>query len=156
MYYLLQSNHQNKKIFVQSLLDEFRYIPKFVLIIFDSLNELNLDKKQYPNYYNTNLESNLDSIIGYVEKLKNEASTINGIIMIYGFQKFLNNLSSSEKLVKLANILKAYEKVSLIIVDDANKLKTISDETWFNSVFTTTDGIWIGNLIGDVRSVFNY
>ncbi|MBR1416202.1 MAG: type VII secretion protein EssC [Bacilli bacterium] len=147
---IITSNRiSNTRKFTLSLLHVLRYIPRFVQITFDSLNELNLDKKDYPNYYNSNLEASLDTITNYINKLKSENSDISGLILIYGFQKFMNSLSTKDKFTNLVNTLKSYEKISIIIVDDVNKIKSYNYEPWYSSLFNTNDGIWIGKGLSD-------
>ena len=45
--------------------------------------------------------------------------------------------------------LKEYEKLSIIVVDDAAKIKTFNYETWFTQIFSINDGVWIGRGITD-------
>ena len=139
----------NTKNFVLSLLEEIRTIPKFVLVTFDSLNELNLDKKLFPNYYTDNINNNIDMISNYVEKLKNDKTDVSGLIVIYGLQKLINSLSDKEKFSNLVKNIKEFEKISLLIIDDVNKIKLFNYEPWYTQIFNPNDGIWIGKGLSD-------
>ena len=46
-------------------------------------------------------------------------------MLIYGINKLINKISSSEVINNLVKAIKEYEKVGLIIVDDSSKLKKI-------------------------------
>ena len=138
--------------FVLSLLSIFRIINNTVLFILDPIKQLNLNIEQYPNYYNDNLEELLDKLIEYINNLIEQKSNNQGIIFIYGIDKFISKIDK-KKFEDLTKKVKKYEKISLIIVDDATKIKAYAFESWFTSVFSTRDGIWIGKGITE-QSVF--
>ena len=80
---------------------------------------------------------------------KEENSNQTGVIMIYGISKFISKLEKQQEMADLVKLIKEYEKISLVIVDDASKIKQFSFETWFNGFFSVNDGIWIGRGIAD-------
>ena len=91
----------------------------------------------------------MKNITDYITKLKEQNSTQTGIIIIYGIAKFISKLASPQEMTTLTNLIKSYEKISLVIVDDASKIKQLAFESWFNGLFSLNDGIWIGKGIAD-------
>jgi len=135
--------------FVLSLLQVFKSIPKTNTIVFDPVKVLNLDRNIFPNSYQDNFDIITDKIGEFIEKLTSNKSTQQGIILIYSLTKYLSKLTDSSKFAQLIDKLKKYENISLIIVDDAAKLKQLEFESWFRGTFSVNDGIWIGRGITD-------
>lgn len=134
--------------FVKSLLKLFVMIPNNLVMIIDAVKELNLDTNIYNNYYVDHFDEILDKITSYVNDLINQSSSINGVIVIYGLNKFINKIEKS-KIDGLLLVLKNYEKISLVVVDDYSKIKGYAFDTWFNGNVSLNDGIWIGRGISD-------
>lgn len=137
------------KNLVTSLITEFKNVKNFVLMIFDANKELNLDNNTYKNYYTSNIKGNVEVINKYVDDLKNKNSSINGLIVIYGLQKFVDLVDDSKLLETFTNNLKKYENISLLVVDDVSRIKKYAFETWFKDVSNTNNGIWVGRGISD-------
>jgi len=139
----------NTKNFVKSLLHIFKTIPNNNLIVIDSQKQLGLSKDEYHNYYTENLDNVLLKINEYVVNSINNKSNNNGVILIYGLNKFINKVNNTTKITELVNNIKKYEKISLIIVEDYNKIKNYCFEPWFTSIFNLNNGVWIGRGITD-------
>ena len=139
----------NTEKFVRSLLFILRNINNNNLIIIDAVKELMLDPAEYFYYYNDSFDSVLDKLIEFLDKLIEGNAQNIGVILIYGLNKFVTKLENISKLEELIKKVKKYEKISLIVVDDANKIKNYQFESWFNGNFATSDGIWIGKGISD-------
>ena len=139
----------NTEKFVKSLLVVLRNISSISLMIIDPMKALMLDTTYYPNYYNDNLDSVVDNICNYVDELINKKSQVEGVIVIYAVSKLISKLSDSSKFDELVKKIKVYEKISIIVVDDASKLKDYTFDDWFTSIFTVNDGIWIGKGMSD-------
>ncbi len=139
----------NTANFVISLLYLFRFIPNMNILVIDPMSLLGLDKMQYPNYYTENLEGVMGQIIDYIKKLIEIQSQVRGILLIYGFNKFVDKCGDKNKLTEIFKTIKEYEKFSVIAVDDAPKLKAYVYEAWFTSIFNMSDGIWIGRGLAD-------
>ncbi len=148
--YIVTSNKlANTETFVRSLLYLFHFIPSTNLIVIDANGKLALNKMQYPNYYTTEFDAVINQIKDYIQKLKDMKSESQGIILIYSFSKMYEKLEEQTKWQELLKSIKAYEKFSIIIVDDASKLKSYTFESWFTSIFSISEGIWIGRGIAD-------
>ena len=103
----------------------------------------------YPNYYTDNLNVVLEKLTEYFSKLIESKSENNGIVLIYGVSKFITKVNDNTKVLEFIKKIKEYEKISVIIVDDASKIKQYAFESWFNGTFSTNDGIFIGRGISD-------
>ena len=106
-----------------------------------------LNNQEYPNYYKDNFSEVLDKLIDYITNLIENKSNVEGYIVVYGLNKFITKLNDNNKLTELLKKLKEYEKISLIVIDDAAKIKTYNYEKWFTENFSINDGIWIGKGI---------
>ena len=138
----------NTKNFILSLLSIIRILNNTNLFILDPIKQLMLDIKNYPNYYNNNLEEILDKINEYIKSLIDKKSQDQGVILIYGLDKFITKIDK-KKFEELSTNIKKYEHISLIVVDDASKLKNYAYESWFSSIFSTSDGVWIGKGVSE-------
>ena len=139
----------NTKIFVESLITTFSYFKNLFLVVIDAAELLEDIKQTVVNYYNDNFDVVLNSLNKLLEKYKNENSNVKGIILIEGFGKFMNKIKNKEDFTKLLELLKAYEKINLVIVDIPSQVKAYSFESWFSSSFSLTEGIWIGKGVSD-------
>ena len=83
-------------------------------------------------------------MINKIKKLIEEKSNQSGIIFIYNMNKFIKKVNNNTKINELFNLVKEYEKMTVIVADGANQLKNFAYEAWFTSIFNTSDGIWIG------------
>ena len=143
---IISSNKiQNTEKFIKSLIQEFGYI-NTNLIVIDSMKSLNLNNQ---NYYTDNFDELLDSLNEFVQKQIDSKATNECVLLINGINKFISKLNDKSKFDNLMNLIKKYEKISVIIVESSNKLKDFSFETWYTSIFSQNDGIWIGKGISD-------
>ncbi len=147
---LITSNKlSNTEKFVRSLLYLFRLMPNTNIIVLDAHHFLNLNKMEYPNYYTSDLDTVLDQLIEYVHKLKEIGSQNKGFVLVYGINKLMDKLEDKKKFEEFIKVIKAYENITVIVVDDASKIKSYSFESWFTNFFSTSDGIWIGRGLSD-------
>ena len=133
--------------FVKSLLITFRYIQNLNVIIIDASKALDINKELFQNYYTDNLTKITESLIAYVNKLISEKSNQEGVILIYGIEKYIKALENTNVIADLCQAVKKYEKMSIVICDTNKKIKAYTFETWFQSIFSLSDGIWYGNGI---------
>jgi len=142
----------NMHNFILSLLEIFNNILDTNLIIIDSIGTLNLNSNIYKNYFNSDFDLILDKINQMLENYISNKEKIDGIVLIYGINKFLTKLNDKNKFNDLLKNAKRYEKISIIIVEDTAKLRMEMYNSWFTENFVATDGIWIGK--GVVDSLF--
>lgn len=138
----------NMYYFVRSFLYELRSIKENNMIIIDAVNELRLDKQLYLNYYTDNLDKVFESVLNFILKLKESGSQQKGTLFIYGVSKFISRLTAGQTMEQLVDAIKSYEGISLILVDDAKKLKEYGFETWYKIV-SSYDGIFVGRGVTD-------
>ncbi len=138
-------NTYNYLISLMSMLNTIKNINIF---IFDPMNKLTLIRNNFKNYYNDNFNEIIVNLQKYIEDLILKNSTNEGIIIIYGINKFITNVDSS-KMEELFNTLKKYEKIGLLIVDDVLKIKNLAFESWFTNLFNLATGLWIGRGVTD-------
>lgn len=139
----------NTQMFVKSLISMFKAVNGLELFVLDPLKTLNYDKNYIKNYFNDNFEEIIKQITEYVDKLKNEKSNVYGIVLIYGLDKFISKIETKSVIDDFSNVIKAYEKIGVIVVDDALKLKNYIFEQWFKVLFNMNNGVWIGKGIYD-------
>ena len=139
----------NTEKFVKSLLTVIYSIKNTMLIVIDPNKSLELDRNVFNNYYDDNLESILDKLISYLKDMIDKKSQTEGIILVYGFNKFISKVNNSNKIKEFFDKVKEYEKISVIAVDDVSKFKQYAYEPWFTGTFTTNSGIFIGRGITD-------
>ncbi len=139
----------NMEKFVKSLLNVFHNINNFDTIIFDVSNSLKLNNQNYPNYFVKDVDKMMNVVVDYVEKEINSGSSKEGVIVIYGLDKFMTKLQDKSLLDKLLETVKNYEHMSVIIIENVLKIKKYNFDTWFSTYFNVNDGIWIGRGIAD-------
>ena len=50
---------------------------------------------------------------------------------------------------KLTKNLKKYEHFGMIVIEEGNKLKTYTMESWYKNIFVNSSGLWIGRGLSD-------
>ncbi|MDO4962585.1 MAG: type VII secretion protein EssC [bacterium] len=137
----------NTKNFVLSLISVLRTISNNFLLIFDSKKELGLSQNN--NYITEDIENKFIQLTDYIEKCIKNNSNIEGTILIYGFSNVVSLIYNKKLLEDLFNLIKKYEKINVIIVDEASKIKDFSYEFWFKNLFSFDNCIWVGKGLGD-------
>ena len=135
--------------FIKSLLTVIGSTKNSTLMVIDVTKALNLNTNEYPNYYTENISDILGKITEYLQKLIDAKSENEGIILIYGLNKFVSKVNDNNKILEFIKKIKEYEKISVIVVDDAAKIKQYAFESWFTGTFSTNDGIFIGRGVSD-------
>lgn len=139
----------NTEIFIKSLLIEFLNIKDLKVLVFDPMKLLNLKKDCIIKYYDDNMEENLNLVIDYLHELIDSKSDTRCVVVIYGINKFVGKLTDNNKMSEFTKLVKEYENMSVIIADDASKIKSFNFETWFTTIFNINDGVWIGRGVSD-------
>lgn len=153
--YLIASNKLDNSInLTKSLIEEIKYFKSKQLIIIDSAKELLLNRLNYPNYYTDDFENLTKNLIEYINNLINQKSNIEGVIIIFGLDKYISKIPNKELINDLFKTIKNYEKLYVIAVESIGKLKNYTYENWFQSLFSLNDGIWVGKGIID-QSLFH-
>lgn len=139
----------NLEKFTRSIIQVFKSINNVSLLVVDATKTLKLSKEECPNYYSDNFTAVMDILIDYLNKLIDSGTTLNVVFLVYGFNKFVTEVNDNKRMATFTELLKKYEKASLVVVDGASKIKQFSFETWFSSTFNLGDAVWIGRGIAD-------
>ena len=142
----------NTKKFVLSLIALVKYL-KINLYIFDPIKQLSIDNNYHNNYFTDNINEILDKLITYITSLIEQKKKEEGIILIYGIDRFISKLSDNNKLEQLTKLIKKYENISMIIVDDAGKIKNFIYENWYKEIFTSSEGVWVGKGVSEQTTI---
>ena len=141
---LVSSNKiENTKNFVLSLISLFKYL-KTNLYIFDPIKQLELNTQYHKNYFTDNIEETISKITEMINKLAEEKSIQEGIILIYNLDKFISNISDTQIISDLNQAIKKYEHFCVISIENENKFKKYEYEDWFKDIYNSNNGIWIG------------
>lgn len=143
---------QNTNNVVRGILSVFKRMPGSINIIFDPSGQLHLDKKVYTNCYDSNNDKIIEKVTEYINKLRERNEKTPGIIFIHGLTKF-QDIVTKEKFDKLVEAVKKYEKLYIIASDATAKVSKIAYEPWYQTVFSNSDGIWIGKGVANQSSI---
>jgi len=139
----------NINVFLLSLIQVFKTIPKCNIFIFDILKKLTIDTMEYPNYYSENYTEVIEKLTSYIDKLIEENSEECGILIIYGISSITNEIEE-DILSDFLKKLKSYGKISIIGIDESGKMGDLAYESWYKKTFTSSPpGIWVGKGCGD-------
>ena len=142
--FIISSNKiENTEKFTKSFISLLLSIKDIKLHILDPINTLK-ELKNYPYYYNDNFEDVIDKLIENINEYKEKNIEEKGIIFVNGIGSLTKKIEDTKKLQELSKLLKDYELMPMFILDGIQKIKTISREIWYTSLFTGSEGIWIG------------
>jgi len=145
---VLSNKIDNTRGFVKSLVDVLKRFNDN--IIFLDMNNIFITlKEKVNNYYSDQYDLVIDNLITYVNECMNSASGVNTTIIISSLSRLASKISDQKKLETLFNLLKKYEKIGVIVVDEPSKLKQYTFEAWYRSIFTGQEGVWIGSGVSE-------
>ena len=143
--FILSSNSSELLLdFTKTFISMLTVIKNEFIFIFDSEENLNLnlsEKNIY--YYKSNIENNLRNIIGYIKKLSAEKSKVSGLIIINDLDVF-SRCVDDQLLLDLSDALKIYNRIGLVIIDIAKKIKPFLMEKWLKNIGNNDNGVWLG------------
>ncbi len=145
---ILSNKLDNTKGFVKSLMDVLKKFNDNIIFI-DMYNTFSMIKDKVGSYYNNQYDQVIDGLINYVNECMNSASNANTTIVISSLSRLATKISDSKKLETLFNLLKKYEKIGLIVIDEATKLKQYTFESWYRGIFTGQEGVWVGSGVSE-------
>ena len=139
--------------FIQDLTQLFSMYNMNTMVI-DALKVLKINTSNNVSYYNDNYDLVLEKLIEYFQRLIDGNSNSNSSIIIFGIDKMISKIQDPTQLDMLAMLLKKYEKIPFIIVDDVNKIRKYTYESWYSTLFANSEGIWIGKGVSE-QSLFS-
>ena len=133
---ITSKNMEDAVQFTANILEEIKSLKNVNTIIFDAERALNMKKINLVEQYQT-LLSNIDKDIKH------------HIVCIFvGIDKFLtDNAEIASGFSNFMKQLEEKENYSVIVVENANKIKAHEFEDWYKNYITKENGIWIGNGI---------
>ena len=133
---ITSKNMENAVQFTANILEEIKSLKNVHMIIFDAERALISKKVDLKEEYSTFI-SNIN------KDVKNHT-----ICVFIGIDKFLADYANVESPFNaVIKQLEEKENYSVIIVENANKLKTHEFEDWYKNYISKENGIWVGNGI---------
>ena len=126
-------------------------IPNTNCIIFDSLSIMNEIKEENVLYDKENCTTALNKLNDiYSAKLKNNDES-KLVCIIISINNLMSKITTSEKeqLTKIIAEAKKLNTIKFILVETIDNIKTINYEVWYKSNTDLSEGIWVGNGIGN-------
>ena len=134
--------------FIRALINNLLEINNSECIIFDAVTLLD-------EYSNENVTYSVDACYKSVDKFKElvENKDPEKVIfaVIIGVNALMNKLSAIEK-SKFQNLIiqaKSNNNVKILIAENIDVIKTINFEPWYKGNVDLSEGVWIGNGIGN-------
>ena len=148
MYNITGEDISSDPGFIKGFIRNILSIPNSFVSIFDAnsvLNEVTYENTQYSN----------DACYTSIDKIqeaydKNDPNTTTFAILI-NVQSMMNKLSAIEKgkFTELITNCKQRSNIKFIIVDSIDVIKSIGFEAWYKGNCDMSEGIWLGNGIGN-------
>ena len=139
--------------FVKSLVSLVRNINGIDILVIDPKSLLELNRKEFPNYYTSNFEKVLEAIKNYIDKLIVNNSSKEGLIIFNGIDDLVKEFESQTLLEELTMSIKKYEKFGVIFADTNNKYKSNSSSKWIKNIVSSGNGIWIGSGVSNQSAI---
>ena len=132
---------------INEIINTILKIPNTNCIIFDSNSILEDISNQRVFYSKDTCYNSIDKL-NEVYNNKSEQTTI---CFLFNINSLLNKLSSIEKdkFTKLLAECKKNGNIKFIIIDTIEAIKSINYESWYKSNIDLSEGIWLGNGIGN-------
>lgn len=147
--YMIASNKiQNTTNFIKSLIEVLKGA-KTNIILLDGMKSLIEEKDRVSNYFDDNFDTIIKKLTDFINDRIEKKTTNNVAIILYGIDKIKSKITDNKAFEDFINLIKNYEQVPIILVDDALKIKQYQFDNWYKNIFTSTEGIWIGTGVSD-------
>ena len=134
--------------FINGIINNILSVNTTECIVFDTNNILDMIDRNRITYSIDNCSVSLNKLEELYNKNDSEKTVI---CFMIGLNALLNKLSPEDK-VKLTTIIGESAKrnnIKFIIIDTINSIKSIMYEPWYKPYTDLSEGIWLGNGIGD-------
>ncbi len=134
--------------FITGIINNLLMMNNTECIIFDTnsvLGEINRDRIIYSNDTCDKSFSRLAEVLN-----TNDPEKLT-VCFIFNVSNLVNNLSSEDKtnFETVIDNCKAKGNIKIILIDTIDSLKTLAYEDWYKSNIDLSEGIWLGNGLGD-------
>ena len=134
--------------FIRGVMNNLLSVPNTEIIVFDATGIFNEIEAENIVYSSDNCEKSNERLIQVIDS--NDLTKTTYVFMM-GVNNFLGKLSASEK-TDFTNMItnsKESGNIRYIIVDNIDVIKAINFESWYKGNADMSEGIWIGNGIGN-------
>ena len=148
MYNITGEDITSSPEFLKGMISNILSINNSKCIVFDALSCL--ETYEIPNaFYSSN--SCYPSIDKLAEAMSDPNPDSTTFIFVIGINTLMNKLSSIEKGKLQKQIIESKEtgNIKYIIVDTIDNIKSINFEQWYKGNVDLSEGIWIGNGLGN-------
>ena len=148
MYNITGEDVTAEPAFLKGFIKAVTKIPNTECIIFDT-NSI-IDKISYENVF-YGKDTCYDSIDKLNEAFNNADPSKTTVAFLMNVNALFNKLSAIEKgkFTTLITECKTKSNIKFIIVDNIDVIKSINFETWYKGNVDLSEGIWLGNGIGN-------
>lgn len=135
---ITSKNTEDAIQFAVNIMEELKTLENVETIVFDAERVLSTRR--------TNLKEQFATFVSNIDK--NDETKKHIICVFIGIDKFLSDYTNMEtSFDSVIKQLEQKENYSIIIVENANKVKIHEFEDWFKNYITKEKGIWVGNGI---------
>ena len=148
MYNITGEDVSTELSFVKGMIKNILAIQNTECVILDTSNSLNAIENERVTYCNDLCENGINHLENVVSTTSSEKTTV---CFIINLNALLNKLGSTDK-GKLTSIIdKARQNgnIKFMIVDTIDMIKNITFEPWYKNSIDLSEGIWLGNGIGN-------
>ena len=148
MYNITGDDVSADSSFIKGIINNILMMNNAECIIFDTnsvLEEINRDRITYSN------DVCDKSFVRLAEVLNSTDQEKVTVCFMYNVNSLLNKIDPVDKpkFTDVINNCKAKGNIKIIIIDTIESIKTLSFEPWYKSNVDLSEGIWLGNGIGD-------
>ena len=148
MYNITGDDISLETSFIKGLINNILMMNNAECIVFDTnsiMDEFNRDRITYSN------ELCDKSFVKLAEELNNNDPEKLTVCFMFNVSSLLEKLNPEDKpkFETVINNCKAKGNIRIIIVDTIESIKTIAYETWYKPNTDLSEGIWLGEGIGD-------
>ena len=120
------------------------------VILIDGTKTLETEKENVANYFNDKFDEVIKSLTEYVQgRIDKPETQGNAVIILYGVDKVISKLTNAKDMEGLTKLIKKYEKIPMVLVDEGTKLKGYAFEAWMKQLNLGGEGIWIGTGLSE-------
>ena len=148
MYNITGEDVTSEPGFIKGFIRNLLSIPNSFVSIFDANSVLNEVTYENTQYSNDACYTSIDKVQEAYDKNDPNSTTF---ALIINVQAMLNKLSAIEKgkFTELITNCKQRNNIKFIIVDSIDIIKGIGFEAWYKGSCDMSEGVWIGNGIGN-------
>lgn len=140
---IIASNEiENCVMIAKSILSVLTRNENMISIVLDTESKFDAIRGDRVNYYDADYASVLEIVGKYIDD-KMAGTEKELVFFLIGLEKFKMDTPAAD-INKFMDKMKQTKSVSIVFIESAFKLKKLAFESWYTSVVTNTNGVWIG------------